>query len=394
MKIMNIVLLIAVLAFISSCVKRDDLNLDNDTPCMNDYDDHMYATTLQSLIDEYTQSGFIGLTVLVDDPKDGTWIGSSGYAEIEDDTKMHPCHLHYAASIYKTFIATIILQLEEENKLSLNTKLAEYLPSTIIDRLPNGDQISIKNLLQQRTGIPDIFEVEFIMDFFNNQTKQYTIEELLEYVYDKEPLSEVDTEFYYSDANYSLLTLVIDKIEGDYIKVIEDRIFKSLQLKDTYFLQEESVLPTGIASSYWDRYGNGKIENNSLVQLALITGLKGSDGLLTSALDLKIFIKALAKGELVTNVEQMTEFLPLPDEAQNSVTYSGYGMGLMKVQINEEKWYGHFGNHVGSGAIMLYNEEENITFVAYTNTGTFFSDKIKTQFFFHLIDDIETILLK
>ena len=45
------------------------------------------------------------MTVLVDKPSDGLWIGSSGYASIESNIKMTPCHLHHTASIYKTYIS-------------------------------------------------------------------------------------------------------------------------------------------------------------------------------------------------------------------------------------------------------------------------------------------------
>ena len=393
MNIIKTTIIVALLAFVfTSCSDDDETNLDNDLDCTSNFENHINAHSFQTLIDSFANDGFVGMSLLVDHPTDGLWMGSAGYANIEDEVLMNPCHIHHAASIYKTYIATIIMQFVEEGKINLNSKLTDYLSTDITDRLPNGSAVTIKNLLQQRSGIPDIFESEFLTDFFNNPTKQYTIEELLEYIYDKDPLSEVDTEFHYSDANFSLLTLVIQETEGDFIQVLKKRIFEPLELDNTYFLENTNPIPAGLANSYWDRFSNGNFENNTEIQIAVVTGLKGSEGIATTVNDLKTFIQALANGNLVSNVSLMTDFLDVPTMVQEREVYSGYGMGLMKVEINEEVWYGHFGNQIGSGANVLYNADKDITIVALQNTGTFFSDDIKAKFFYQLLNDVENIL--
>jgi len=381
-----------ILLFLTSC-KQENITLNNDNDCSINFQEHTNAISFQAIADKYTNDGFVGMTILVDNPEDGLWIGSSGYASIEENIKMNPCHIHHTASLYKTYIATVIIQLVEENKINLDDKLSTYLSSDITDKIPNGNSISIKNLLQQRTGLPDIFEIDFITDFFNNPTRSYTIEELLEYIYETEALSDVDTKFHYSDANFSLLTLVVQEVEGDYIEALKNRIFEPLNLNDTYFLENRNQTPLGLADSYWDRYNDGKIENNSDVQIDLTLGLRGSDGIITTAEDLKTFIQALVDGNLVTDVSLMTDFLDVPITVQEREVYGGYGMGLMKVNISGEDWYGHFGNQIGSGAIVLYNADKDITIVALQNTGTFFSDEIKSKFFYQLLSDIETIVL-
>lgn len=394
MKHLNTVFILSIISFLLvSCVKDYETQTNN-ISCTLNYDTHVHNDALQNLVDEYANNGFVGISLLIDQPSNGLWIGSSGFAKIEDNVRMNPCHIHHTASLYKTYIATIIMQLIEENKLHLEDKLSTFLPLSITDKIPNGNLITIKNLLQQRTGIPDIFEVDFILDFFNNQSKVYTIEELLEYVYNKDPLSSPDTEFHYSDANFSLLTLVIDEIEGNHIQALRNKIFSPLNLENTYFIEDTDNLPIGLADSYWDRYNDGKIENNSDVQTTLTSGLRGSDGIISTADDIKTFIQALTNGELVANTQEMFDFLEVPTSVQQNEVYSGYGMGLMKVQISEETWFGHFGNHIGSGAIVLYNANQDITMVALQNTGTFFSDEIKGKFFFQLLRDVEEIVLE
>ena len=376
-----------------SC-KQEYLRPQNENNCTLNFQDHPKASSLQKLSDQYAQDGFIGMTLLVDDPVEGLWIGSSGYASIEENVKMNPCHIHHTASLYKTYIATVIMQLVGENKIDLDDKLSNYLSAAIIDEIPNGNQVSIKNLLQQRSGIPDIFEVEFITDFFNEPSKTYTIEDLLDYVAGKEPLSAAGSEFHYSDANFSLLTLVIQEVEGNYIEAIKNRIFTPLNLENTFFLEDANETPIGLVDSYWDRYNDGNFENNSDLQITLSLGLRGSDGILSSAEDIKTFMQALVNGRLVEELSLMTDFLDLPVGVTETQVYSGYGMGLMKVNISGEDWYGHFGNQIGSGAIVLYNASKDITFVALQNTGTFFSDEIKGKFFYQLLSDIETIIFQ
>lgn len=389
--------LMLVLAFFITSCSDDEPTVtpvipEDNLDCTSDFQKHSNATSFQNLLDDYANNGFVGMTLLVDHPADGLWMGSSGFANLEDSLTMNPCHLHHTASLYKTYIATIVMQLAEEEKVSLDGLLADYLTPDITDRLPNGNAITIKNLLQHRTGIADIFEAEFLNDFFGNPTKQYTILELLEYVYDKDPLSDPDSAYYYSDANFSLLTLLIEKVEGDFIQALKDRIFIPLELNDTYFLEDQTQVPSELADSYWERLSDGLIENNTAIQIAVATGLRGSEGIVTSVDNLKTFIQALATGELVTDIAQMTDFLAVPTEVQQQGVYSGYGMGLMKVQISGEVWYGHFGNQIGSGAIVLYNAEKETTMVAMQNTGTFFSDNLKEKFFYQLLNDVEEIL--
>ena len=389
--IAKLITLILPLLCLTSCIESYSTS-ENNIDCALTFEEHGNHDAFQTLLNTYATDGFVGMTLLIDDPDEGLWIGSSGYANIEEDIKMNPCHEHHTASLYKTFISTVILQLVQEEKLHLDDKLNEYLEVGLTERIPNANMISIRNLLEHRTGIPDIFEVEFITDFFNHPELAYSMNELIEYVYDKEALSEPGTDFYYSDANYTLLTLLIEAVEGSHTQAIRDRIFSPLNLTDTYFIEDPSQVPERLAESYWDRYGNGEIENNSDVQIALTAGLKGSDGIISTANDLKIFIKALSDATLLNDISEMTTFRAVGTEIQQNNVYSGYGLGLMQVSISAEEWYGHFGNQIGSGAILLYNAERDITLVALQNTGTFFSDDIKGKFFYELLSDVESIL--
>jgi len=371
MRILNTTLLFSLVSFFFlSCTDDDSLvaePVDTIPNCTTNFANHVNANLFQTLIDQYANEGFVGMNLLIDQPDEGVWMGSSGLANLEQNEKMNPCDMHHTASLYKTFVASIIMQMIEENAINIDDKITTYISVDIMDQVPNGEFITIKNLLQHRTGIPDIFEDEFLNDFFTNPTRSYSIKELLSYVYNKEPLSNVDTEFYYSDANYTLLTLLIE-------------------------LEDPNQVPSNLAESYWNNIQDGNLENISAVQNILTAGLPGSDGIISNADDLRIFIQALVNGELVNDFASMKTFVGIPTEVQQSNVYNAYGMGLMKVNIGKDDWYGHFGNQIGSGAIVLYNEEKDITMVALQNTGTFFSGDLQAKFFYHLLNDIEKII--
>lgn len=391
MKTLIIYLILGICSFgTMSCSEEEPITAIKD--CTTDYSQHADAASFQSLIDGYTTDGFVGMTLLIDSPQKGLWMGSSGFANLEKQTRMNPCNIHHTASLYKTYIATVIMQLVNEDKINLDDKLSEYITSDITNQIPNGKQVSIKNLLQHRSGIPDIFEMEFLTNFFNNPMKSYSIDELLGYVYNKEPLSEAGTAFYYSDANYTLLSLVVEAIEGSYVQTIRSRIFKPLALEHTYFLEDPTQAPDKLADSYWYSLQDGNLENNSSVQTTLTAGLPGSDGIITSANELKIFIQALVNGDLGADLLSMTDFVEVPVEVQQTRVFSSYGIGLMKVNIGGDDWYGHFGNQIGAGAIVLYNSKKDITMVALQNTGTFFSADIQSKFFYQLLRDVEAII--
>ncbi len=364
------------------------------TDCSPIPSQHPKADELQALIDQYTSQQFVGLTVLVDQNGDGSWLGSAGYAELENQMPMTSCHLGYTASIIKTFIGVLILQLEEEEKLALSDKVSTHIDLEILKKLPNGQEFTIEQLLQNRSGMPDVFEIAFILDLLNQPTRAYEMEELLSYLEGVEALSPSGERYYYGDGNFILLSMIIEKYAGDLRQVYQKRIFDPLQLTDSYLIDEPTQLPEGIAASYWDRYGNGKIENVSDYQIALAAGLRGTDGLIMSAIDLNRFMGALSQGQLITNAsyQKMMTLIPIPTEEQIGPRYDAYGLGIGRTQVMEKAWVGSFGNHIGSSAMMLTNLEDDTRIIVLQNSGTFFNDRIKQQFFYHLLRDLEGII--
>ena len=164
-------------------------------------------------------------------------------------------------------------------------------------------------------------------------------------------------------------------------------------MTESFFIENTSQLPNGVANSYWDRYGDGKFENITDWQIAATAGFKGTDGIITTANDMRLFLKGLFKGNLVnaSSLTQMTTFSDVSTTTTQEQGFVAYGLGVAKIKVSNDIWYGHFGNHIGSGAIALYNPTRDIIVVVFQNTGTFFSNKLKPIFYYQLLADIEKI---
>lgn len=381
--------------FFVSCKKQEWVLSYSDIECNNTLSSHPEAEQFQLLIEKFTQKGCVGISLLVDDPINGIWQGAAGFADIENNIGMSPCHLGESASITKTYIAVMIMQLVEQGLIELNDTLSGWIEGGILNKVPNGNEVTIQQLLQHRSGIPDVYELDFILDFFNQPLEVHTFDKLLTYLYDAAPLSEPGTTFYYSDGNFVLLSLILVKVYGSLNEAFVNQIFTPLMMDNAVLINDPLNPPVGLMVNYWDRYNNGLFENISDWELSLCAASSGNgtDVLATNLIDMNKFIRGMNDGTLIDNnsLNLMTTFNDIPIETRKQ-GFVAYGLGLGKVQLTDHIWYGHFGNHIGSGAIMLYNAEHDISIVVYENSGTFFNDDMKSIVFGELIVELEGIL--
>src|SRR5271154_6016543 len=113
----------------------------------------------------------------------------------------------HIASISKAFTAAAILQLQEQGRLSVADPVSRLVPD-----FPNGDRITLDNLLTHSSGIPDINDLS---DYDTFARSPHTIPELVAKFADF-PLEFLPGSSYrYSNSNYNLLALVLEKVTGE-----------------------------------------------------------------------------------------------------------------------------------------------------------------------------------
>lgn len=137
--------------------------------------------------------------------------------------------IYQIGSVTKQFTAALILRLQEQGKLSVKDKLSKYFPD-----YPNGDKITIENLLTHTSGIYNYTNDSKFM--VNEITNSYNLEKILALFKDKPLDFEPGTKYNYSNSGYSLLGYIIEKVTGDsYESVMREMILQPLQMEHSGF---------------------------------------------------------------------------------------------------------------------------------------------------------------
>jgi D-alanyl-D-alanine carboxypeptidase len=174
----------------------------------------------------------------------------------------------------------------------------------------------------------------------------------------------------YSNTNYLLLSFVLEKASGkDHAQVIKEEIIDPLQLKNTYYkLQPGYPAQLPLPNHYWDRYGNGVLENctQTNLNIAAYSGF-GEDGILATPLDLVTFMDALATGKLL-NAQSWSEMTTWVQGKQSKEP--DYGLGLVWVNFGGGPHeIGHYGGGIGGQCSLIYLPQQKISVFTATNVG-------------------------
>ena len=134
------------------------------------------------------------------------------------------------ASNTKTMTAAVILQLAQEGKLGLDDPVSKYVPG-----VPNGDNITIAELLEMRSGLYNYTNAPAISASVDRDpTRVWTPDELLAIAFAHPPNFPPGTAFEYCNTNYALLGLVVERVDGKPLaRAMQDRLFGPLGLQHT-----------------------------------------------------------------------------------------------------------------------------------------------------------------
>jgi D-alanyl-D-alanine carboxypeptidase len=337
---------------------------------------HPKNAALQAVIDKYIKLGLPGMSVLVED-SNGVWVGSGGYADIENKIPFTPCHISKAASITKLLIGTLTMKLQEEGKININDPISKYIDESILKKIDKAEGKTIRQLMNHTTGIFDVItSSDFYLAVLNNPNKTWTQEELLKYVYGVKGY-ELNNPYpaHYSSTNTLLLSMCIEKATGEkHDKLLHELILDPLQMNDTYY-QGHDAVPTSAAQGYFDLYNNGTIINVS----NLITGSgNGYGGIYSNVFDLHKFLKALLVQKTIltqTSLDTMQNFVQEDDDYFT-------GVGIIKKFTNKPAYgIGHTGRDLGYVADAFYFPQRKIYMVFFVNYGTNGDSSLKQVFF-------------
>jgi len=275
-------------------------------------------------------------------------------------------------SITKTFTATIIMQLMEEDVLNLDDLFLDCLNENtrkffeeliLFEGVNYSNKITVKDLLQHRSGIRDYFSdddrfLNHVMEFpFQNWGWKTVMEKYFEYNLNEKGVFQIGKDFYYSDTNYLLLAVLIEDLTNmPFHEILEKRILTPLSLNDTYLeFYQEAKSSTPIVFPF---YKSNDLKNiNSSFDW-------GGGGLISSLTDLDIFIRSFFSGQLFNRVETlklMTNFDN--DNTINITSKKGrnvYGIGLQQKSIGNYNFIGHNSTY---GGMMFYDINSDLSII-------------------------------
>jgi D-alanyl-D-alanine carboxypeptidase len=325
-----ITLCIVTLLFLAGCAPSPSLESR-----FQSYIDSLYSANPES----------VGIMVHVEAPTHGiSWSGASGFADREARTALEADQPALIASNIKTYVSATILKLVEDGLLSIEQPVRDLLTEKTRALFEEGgytlDSIQIRHLLSQTGGVQNFANMDYI-DFINkNKTHRWTRDEQLELtIKTGPPLAKPGTLFNYSDANYLLLTEIIEHVTEQpfYTAMRELLLYNELGLDHTWFptLEDMPVGTKPMVHQYWSRY------NWDSYDIDVSIDLYGGGGIACPPEELAGFIYKLFNTEIINDTNVLN--LIFTEIETQQAPPSPYYMGLWSYDYSGFRGYGHSG---------------------------------------------------
>jgi len=287
------------------------------------------------------------------------------------------------ASNTKTMTAAVIVLLAQEGKLSLNDPVSKYVPG-----VPNGDNITITELLNMRSGLYDYTSDPIISKTIDTDpAKVWTPAEVLAIAFAHPPNFSPGKQYEYNNTNYALLGLVAEKVDGKPLaQIMHDRWFGPLNMQNT-------ELPSSTVNTIPKPYSHGYLYGSSSValvgeppyspeiQAAARAGTllpkdytnvnhsfaSAAGGVISTANDLAIWIKALVGGKVLNADYQRRWFDSLQPEDPSKPNGQKYGYGIVQLSWGPNTIYFHGGETPGYNSKISYDLANDVTLIIWTN---------------------------
>ena len=381
----KLIFIISVIFLFTDCTKHfiapTDICIDNPEFLQSSLA-HPKGEAFQAVLDKYISDGIPGATLLVADSH-GVWTGAAGYADIQNNIVMQPCHILKPGSVTKMIIGNVMWQLQEEGKVNIEDLIANYVPELAVN-ITNGDQITIKMLLNHTSGIyPIARDLNYNLAVVNDFTRGWSSEEIIQYFTNKPATNLPGEKYYYSNTNTLISELIIESITNEPLEVtLENKVFNPLGMNNTVYFDYSEEFPLGnLAQGYVDFHNDGgNIQNIS--DLNPGSG-NGYTGLYSNAEDMYLFAKALFIENSLISENSLIEILDsfFYSESGNSASSSG-AIHRQDIEFFGDSIlaYGHSGGDIGYAAHVTFIENSETIVVINYNYGTQFwtpmADKI------------------
>ncbi|MBP6212058.1 MAG: beta-lactamase family protein, partial [Pyrinomonadaceae bacterium] len=293
-----------------------------------------------------------------------------GYSDRDAKTPMRPTDLMLAGSTGKTFAAVTALQLVKEGKIGLDDRVEKYLGAeSWYSRLPNAKDITVRQLMNHTSGLVRYeFKDQFTKDLTANPEEVWKPAELLAYLLDEKPPFAAGKGWDYSDTNYIVLGMIIEKVTGKrFYDEAKKRVIKPLKLTNT--IPQDGLRLKGVIQGYAGANNpfGGKDEMISNGKFAINPQFEWTGGgWATTSEDLARWAKMMYEGKAFdqTLLPQMLDGVAAPMLGRETK----YGLGVIIRKTSAGTSYGHSGFFPGYMTDMMYFPEQRIAVAVQVNT--------------------------
>jgi D-alanyl-D-alanine carboxypeptidase len=309
---------------------------------------------LQAIMDSVTSDTGSSITAELIDEQ-GRWTPTSGVAQIGKHGAPPADGRFRVGSITKTFVATVMLQLVSEGRLSLDDSVEHWLPGLV----PGGDKITVRQLLNHTSGIFNYTDDQKALPLLGqkfldeSRFRTYTPLELVKIATAHPPNFAPGTAWAYSNTNYILAAMILEKVTGhSWRDEVTQRIIGPLGLKNTTLPGTSKAIPGPHAHGYTIVYDGRKVQTVDVSELN--PSWAGSAGeIISTTADLDQFYTALFGGQLL----KPAELAAMKTTVDTGVGFR-YGLALMQIPLpcGSSIW-GHNGGIPGYATVSLHSED-------------------------------------
>jgi D-alanyl-D-alanine carboxypeptidase len=295
-----------------------------------------------------------GVYITVYMPDKAPYIRSVGLADTKTKAQFQTSDRFRIGSNTKTFVVTVLLQLQDERLLSLDDPISKF---NIGVDVPNGNHITIRQLAEMRSGLFEAYHTKQFEALHLTPNLRISPQQMIRWAVAHKPLFPPGARWNYSNTNYLILGRIIEVVMHDTVgNQIRKRLTEPMGLNATVF-PDTIAMPTPYAHGY-DMDAKGKWKDVSKLIAPSITWSAGS--MISTVPDMARWVKAYVTGTTNSAASQRDRLQCLPI-AKNTTLAFGMGIG------SSAGWYGYTGGLPGYHTAAYYLPAKDITLIAFVN---------------------------
>ncbi|SES39951.1 serine hydrolase domain-containing protein [Actinokineospora terrae] len=294
---------------------------------------------LRDSLDALVRAGVTGAVVRVDDGQRVRTV-ASGVASLESRRPVGGADSFRIASVTKSFVSTVVLQLVGEGRVRLSDSVERWLPGVV----PGGRGITVRQLLNHTSGLFNYTDdQQWLAAAMADPARSWGARELVAAAVAHPPLSAPGAQWRYNNTNYILAGLIAETVaKRPLARLVAERITGPLRLRDTFLAADPRVGPNHVHG--YLRSPEGEYTDTT----SWSPTMQGAAGAMVSTpADVSRFYRALLSGELLDQRQLQEMLTTVRVEERNG----GYGLGIYYIDTRCGRVWGHAGDFPGHHTI-------------------------------------------